>query len=310
MNNKFKVDKQNGTVAFNEEKHIYLDLESEKTFISVTTLISKYHEHFHEGFWSNYKAYEELFPEKFKEIKGYLLKSLKTEFPTRFIKKLNKTEQEALKLKAQEYVDKWETTKNEACERGTAYHLGQELAAYGGTNKYVKKYTDPNKSYPCKKNDFDLSRENGIYPEYLIHWSTEDDELKIAGQVDLLIKGGNKLSILDFKTNREIKTSSFFDRSKGKNKKMLYPLNDLDDCNFYHYAMQLSTYAWMLQKNEPKFRIKELVLLHYDHDGNEKEYPVPYLKMEVENMVNHFKQQLFVERKKKELDELIKNTTL
>ena len=29
-----------------------------------------------------------------------------------------------------------------------------------------------------------------------------------------------------------------------------YPLNNIQDTNFWHYTLQLSTYAWMIQKHE------------------------------------------------------------
>ena len=53
---------------------------------------------------------------------------------------------------------------------------------------------------------------------------------------------------------------------------MLYPLNNLDDSNFWHYTLQLATYAWMLQKINPDFIIKDLILYHFDHKGNETLY--------------------------------------
>lgn len=306
----FIIDKQNGNVAFNDKEHIYIDVVTKKRFISVTAIISKYHEHFNEEFWSNYKAYEELFPAEFKTIKSFLLKSKKVEFPQRFIKKLSKENREKLSLKAQEYKDKWEENKNLACERGTAYHLKQEQAAYEGTNHWVGKRLDSNKSYVCKKDYYAMDLENGIYPEYLISWSTEQDDIKLAGQIDLMIKDGNNIHLLDYKTNAKIDKTSFFDRSAGKNKKMLYPLNDYDDCNFWHYAMQLSTYAWMISKNHPEFKIKSLTILHCDHDGNETEYDIPYLKSEVELMIKHYQTVVFAENKRRELDELIENFVL
>lgn len=41
---------------------------------------------------------------------------------------------------------------------------------------------------------------------------------------------------------------SGFDTSTKRNAMMQYPLNNLMDCNYIHYTLQLSTYAWMLQK--------------------------------------------------------------
>ena len=37
-----KIDKINGTCAYNDELHKYIDTEDKSTYISVTTLIGKY----------------------------------------------------------------------------------------------------------------------------------------------------------------------------------------------------------------------------------------------------------------------------
>ena len=75
---------------------------------------------------------------------------------------------------------------------------------------------------------------------------------------------------------------------------MLYPLNNLMDSNFYHYTLQLSTYAWMLQKINPEFVIKDLIINHYDHDGNNTLYHCDYLKNDVEKMLLHYKREFML----------------
>lgn len=44
-------------------------------------------------------------------------------------------------------------------------------------------------------------------------------------------------------TNKSIDKKSFFDSRLKKSAKLNYPLNHIDDCNFMHYSLQLSTYA-------------------------------------------------------------------
>ena len=80
---------------------------------------------------------------------------------------------------------------------------------------------------------------------------------------------------------------------------MKYPLNNLQDCTFNHYACQLSLYAYMLQQINPNFEIKGLKIIHIDRNENETELDVPYLKDEVEKMLKHYKKQL---KMKMELD--------
>ena len=83
---------------------------------------------------------------------------------------------------------------------------------------------------------------------------------------------------------------------------MKFPLNNIDDSNYWHYCLQLSTYAYLLQKINPKFKIKNLIIHHIDHDGNETEYNCPYLKDEVERVLLHYrkknKQKILLERDK------------
>lgn len=142
--------------------------------------------------------------------------------------------------------------------------------------------------------------ENGVYPEYLISRVSEDGKLRIAGQIDLLVKRGNKIIIGDWKTNKKIETKSFFNSKTKTSVKMKYPLNNLDDVNYWHYALQLSTYAWMIQKKNPEFEIEDLVLVHFDHSDNMTVYHLPYLKDEVIRMLSFYKKEsILAENKKK-----------
>ena len=45
----------------------------------------------------------------------------------------------------------------------------------------------------------------------------------------------------------------------------------------------------MLQQIKPKKKIKKLVLIHIDHNDKVTEYPVNYLKDDVERMLKHYK---------------------
>lgn len=139
-----------------------------------------------------------------------------------------------------------------------------------------------------------------VIPEMLISRISEDGILRVAGQADLVIVDGNKIRILDYKTNKKIDTKSFYDRKLRKSAKMKYPLNNLDDVNFWHYTMQLSLYAWMLEKANPEFTVEGLFLLHHDHDDKKEVYKCEYRKKEVERMLAFYKQQImYAEHKKK-----------
>jgi len=79
---------------------------------------------------------------------------------------------------------------------------------------------------------------------------------------------------------------------------MLYPLNNLDDCNFYHYTLQLSTYAWMIQQIRPDLQLKELIMVHFDHNDKQTIYHLDYLKDEVEKVLKHYKKEVQKEKQR------------
>ena len=73
---------------------------------------------------------------------------------------------------------------------------------------------------------------------------------------------------------------------------MKYPLNNIMDCNYWHYVLQLSTYAYMVQQINPDLNIKELKLVHIDREGKQTIYDLEYRKDDVERMIKHYAKQL------------------
>ena len=293
-----EIDKVNGKVAFNEANHLYFNTDNpDNTYISVTTLIHRFTQPFDKDFWSAYKALEKLLPRDSWAIeKKSLLASKK--FNKSILEVYNISELDFNKAQ-QGILDDWDEENRRACERGTKIHSDLEQSFYKEAhNISLSKYGIGGK-FECKKDYPELDLEYGVYPEYLIYRESDDKILRIAGQIDLLVKSGNEITLVDYKTNKKIDLKSGFNTSTKSNVKMLYPLNNLQDCNFYHYSMQLSTYAWMLQKLNPNFIIKDLIISHYDHDGNNTLYHCEYLKSEVERMLYYYKKEVIREMNKK-----------
>ena len=289
-----QIDKQNGDIAFNEEAHRYWDINNEnKKFISVTTLIGKFGQPYDKEFWSAYKALEKLLPPDTWKVEKKSL--LNTKRFNKEILKIHGISESDFNALQQEILDTWQEENRKSCERGTKIHAQLENAFYkGGKNVKLDKFGIGGK-FECRKNYTELDLPYGVYPEYLIYRSSPDGILNIAGQIDCLVKNGNEIVIIDHKTNKKLDLKSFFNNQSKSSVKMKYPLNTLDDCNYNHYQMQLSTYAWMLQKINPDFVIKDLILNYYDHDGNNTLYHCDYLKTEVERMLAFYKKELIKE---------------
>lgn len=291
-----KIDKQNGNVAFENSSHTYWNVNDNERYVSVTTLIHRYTQEFDKDFWSSYKALEKLLPKDSWNIeKKSLLNSKK--FNRELLDTYSISENDFNKVQ-QEILDSWEEENRKSCERGTKIHEEIEHSFYNNPHNISLQKFGLGGKFECKKDYSELDLEYGVYPEYLIYRESDDGILRIAGQVDLIVKSGNEITIIDHKTNKKIDQKSGFDSLSKSNFKMKYPLNNLMDCNFYHYTLQLSTYAWMLQKINPNFVIKDLILNHYDHNGNNTLYHCEYLKKDVERMLYHYKKELILEKQR------------
>lgn len=88
-----------------------------------------------------------------------------------------------------------------------------------------------------------------------------------------------------------IESKAYYNKAKKQTKKMYYPINNLDDHKLMHYTLQLSIYAWMLQKINPNLTVKKLCLIHIDRTGKETEIEVPYKKEEVSRMIKDLRKQ-------------------
>ena len=282
------IDKENDDVVYNDEKHIYVGKNGntkDKKFISATTLIGLFENKFDAEFWSKYKALEALNPIEFSRIKNELLDTKK--WDDNYYLNLNITEEE-FKSKCEEIKSQWKDTNIEACEHGTRVHAKQENTFYTNPDKMINKFNLGGK-LNVFKNHNKLDVESGIFPELLLTYQSKDGLIRIAGQSDLVIKNGNHIQIIDYKTNKEIKKESFYNKKTKSREMMKYPLNKIMDCNFYHYTLQLSLYAWMIQKYNPEFIIDELRIIHFTRDGQVKEYVLDYLLDDVIRMIKQYK---------------------
>lgn len=298
-----EYDKVNGRVGFRESDHYYGNLDDPTIkYTSVTTLIGKYEQPFDSEFVSKYKAIERLVPsDVWKKEKSGIWRSHK--IPKDFLEVYDISENELNRVQ-QEILDEWAQVNKESCERGTKIHAQLENFFYKtGSNITLKKFGIGGK-FTCKKDYTELDMEYGIYPEYLIYYDNPKIGLHIAGQIDLLVKNGNDITLGDWKTNAKLDQRGFYDSSTKSTKKMKYPLTNIEDCNLWHYYLQLSTYAWMLQKINPDFNIAKLFIYHFDHNNNQTMYDVPYLKSDVEKMLKHYAKQQKLEQQKKKYERI------
>ena len=106
-------------------------------------------------------------------------------------------------------------------------------------------------------------------------------ELKLAGTIDLLLydKNSDSYNILDWKTSKRIDSKAF------KNKKGNHSVtSNMDDCNFNHYALQISLYRYILEEFYG-LKISEHMIVHLMEDQCIG-YHTPYMKNYIIAMLN------------------------
>jgi len=212
-------------------------------------------------------------------------------------------------MKPQDILDVWAGENKRAVTLGSWYHdqREQELVA---CDTIQRNGVDLPIFRPIEQDGIKLSPDQniaaGIYPEHLVYLKS----VRLCGQADRIEVVGNTVNIYDYKTNKEIKLKSYVNW-EGKSNKLNAPMEHLDDCNFYHYALQMSLYMYITLKHNHSLKPGKMEIHHilfdiegyddhgypivaYDAAGDPivKEvvpYEMPYLKKEVNAMINYLK---------------------
>jgi hypothetical protein len=244
------------SIIFNDADHSYKSIDGENIdWVSVTTLIS------------NFKK-----PFDGKAIAAKVSKNKKSKW---------------FGVEPETILKIWDDESQRAMSLGTFYHNQREadlcsLASIekdGVTVPIFSPNVEPNgiKVAPNQK------LESGVYPEHMVYLKSAG----ICGQSDLVEVVNNRIYIIDYKTNKEIKTESFVNW-EGISDKLSFPLLHLDDCNFNHYALQLSIYMYIMLKHNPKLKPGAMFIHHVVFEEDEKDangYPVTKYSVEGDPVV-------------------------
>lgn len=173
-----------------------------------------------------------------------------------------------------ELKKEWDKAKTDGCNYGTSVHKSIE---YFITRKKIAKDGNEDIVRQLKKIRF----KGLLLPEVIIG----DEELGIAGTSDLLDKyNSGSIDIYDAKTNKKLSNYCPFGN------KMLYPVDHLYQTDINIYSLQLSLYAYILER-KLGFWINNLTLLWVNPQNRIIEIiPVPNRQMEVENIIKHYQE--------------------
>jgi len=265
-------------VIFKEEGHVYESLDSNLDNDGIK--------------WLSVTAFISMFKPKFN-AKSQAKKSSKNKRSKWY------------KMSEKDILAAWNGESERAMGLGNWYHAQREkdilefktIERHGVEIPIIKPIEDTKgiKIAPDQK------LEDGVYPEHLVYLKSAG----LCGQADIVEIVKNKIHITDYKTNKEIKDKGF-KNWEGITSKMFKPVGHLDDCNLNHYSLQLSLYAYIIKKHNPKLKIGSLTIQHVKFElagVNENDYPIsklvngepviedvkmyelPYLKDEVRSII-------------------------
>jgi len=271
------------TVIFKEDGHIYQSLNDDLTTDNIK--------------WTSVTSFVGLFKPKF-DAEAQAKKSSKN--------KRSKWHG----MTPKEILAAWNGESERAIELGNWYHNQREenlcefktIERDGVEVPIVRPIVDSSGTKIAP----DQKLTDGVYPEHFVYLKS----LGICGQADLVTIVNGKINIVDYKTNKEIKEKGFTNW-EGITSKMYKPVSHLDDCNLKHYNLQLSLYAYIIKKHNPKLKVGDLSIQHvaFEKEGeNEFGYPItryndqgepiikdikiynlPYLKSEVQSIIKWLK---------------------
>lgn len=178
----------------------------------------------------------------------------------------------------------WEANRDEAAKAGTKMHYDIEC--------YYNNIPVDNSSIEFGY-FMNFVRDNPDLIPYRTEWMVWDEELRLAGSIDMVFQNkldkSGSLMIYDWKRSREIVRNKQFEE---------YAITDcisyLPDTNFWHYSLQLNTYKAILEKNYGKnVSALKLVCLHPSNKNNNyMVIDVPDLKEEIDALFNLRREQL------------------
>ena len=254
-------------IQFFEEDHKYIiDLEPDVKYTSVTTWI---HEHF-EKFDSDKIITKMMSGSGWK--KGHKYWGMTPE-----------------QIKSQ-----WNNNKDAVSGAGTDLHF--DIECFNNDKRFTFDYTNKELVENYLSEQLQLSelplewqyfinfvKDYSHLKPYRTEWTVFNEDIKISGSIDMVYENPDgTLSIYDWKRSKNITRINTF------NKFALPPcICHLPDSNFWHYALQLNVYKYIIETKYDKI-VKELYLVRLHPDAEEKNYELiqlPILTTEINDLI-------------------------
>ena len=171
----------------------------------------------------------------------------------------------------EEIKQQWKDNGSEAARLGT--HMHKSIEDYWNELEV----DNDSKEYDLFKK---FREDHPDLKAYRTEWEVYQEDYDICGSIDMIFENDDgTLSIYDWKRCKEIEKNSKY------NKKCKKPVSHLPDTNYWHYALQLNLYKFILESKYGK-TIKDLhiLCLHPINDEYLK-FELPDLQKEIKDLL-------------------------
>ena len=185
-----------------------------------------------------------------------------------------KRKAEALGITKEAVLEMWDKKGKESREQGTAMH--KKIESF-----YLGKEPSTDETFEL----FKIFANKITLKPYRTEWAVYDWEQKIAGTIDFVDYQNGEYIIYDWKrSDKLIAKNGLPIKNSLYGEKALPPIENLDDSPYYHYALQLSLYKYILEKNYG-ITVSKLRLGIF-HPSYNKPYvlEMPYLQNEIDTL--------------------------
>jgi len=197
-------------------------------------------------------------------------------------------------LSSEQIKEQWSNNGQSVSGAGTDMHFEIECfmnnpnLQYPYTHSILHKNYLENTSHQDHTKEWkyfiDYVREFPDYTPYRTEWTIYDEELKLAGSIDMVYeKPDTTLAIYDWKRSKNISAVNKYNEYATTECISQYP-----NSNFWHYSLQLNTYKAIIESKYGK-KVTELCLVRLHPDAEENAYeliPVPDMQSSVKELFN------------------------
>lgn len=173
-------------------------------------------------------------------------------------------------ISEQELKAQWDAKSENARRLGTLLHAKIE-------HHYLGQPQETDETFRLFEQFSDQYRLN----PYRTEWAIYDEEMGIAGTLDFLDYSDGTFTIYDWKRTDKIIENGRPVITNRYNKTALPPISSIPDTTFWHYALQVSIYRYILERNYGiNVQAGKLAIFHPSYDTYHV-VEVPYLKEEI-----------------------------